>query len=57
MRVFNGVTVFLSLYMQEILHVLENNVIYPGLLSCFRVDISDDIFLRQWTFCLLFVIA
>ena len=54
---FNGVIVFLSIICPRILHVLEKNVIYPGLLSCFRVVISDNFFPRQGTFRFLSVIA
>ena len=37
--------------------MLEKTVIYLELLLCFFVVIFDDIFLRQLTFRLLFVIA
>ena len=47
MRDFNGVIVFLSIICPRIFTHVRKNVIYPGLLSCFRVVISDDIFLKQ----------
>ena len=47
MRDFNGVIVFVSIIFPRSVKHLRKKVIYPGLLSCFRVVISDDIFLRQ----------
>ena len=57
MRDFNGVIVSIFIICHGFLLVLEKSVIYPGLLSCFLVILFDDIFLRQRTLRLLFVIA
>ena len=47
MRDFNGVTVFLSIFGPRSFPQVRKKAIYPGLLSYFRLVISDDIFLKQ----------
>ena len=56
-RALNGVIVFLSIIGPRNFTRVRKNVIYTGLMSCFRVVKSDDTFLTQWTFHPLFVIA